>query len=364
MKIAALVSGGVDSSVVLSMLAREGKHDITAFYLKIWLEDELHFLGQCPWEEDLSYVRAVCEKLDIPLKVIPLQKEYNERVVTYTINELKEGRTPSPDIFCNQRVKFGAFLQYIDDSFDRIATGHYASTYEEHGIVHLRQALDPVKDQTYFLSHLSQDQLRRCLFPLGPLPKSRVRQLAHEMDLPTKDRPDSQGICFLGKIKYNEFVKFHLGEQQGEIRQWESGKKLGTHQGFWFHTHGQRKGLKLHGGPWFVVDKDCKSNVVYVSHSDLLAQLARREFIVTDVNWISNEPENLNLRVKVRHGPRIVNCKLKPITNGSYHVELEEADPGLANGQFAVFYDLDTCLGAGMIRLLPVRSSTEQSLLN
>ena len=364
MKIAALVSGGVDSSVVLSMLAQEGKHEITAFYLKIWLEDELHFLGQCPWEEDLSYVRAVCEKLDIPLKVIPLQKEYNDRVVSYTISELKAGRTPSPDIFCNQRVKFGAFLDYIDDSFDRIATGHYASTYEENGQVFLRQGIDPVKDQTYFLSHLSQEQLRRCLFPLGPLPKARVREIAREMDLPTKDRPDSQGICFLGKIKYNDFVKFHLGEKSGEILEWESGKKLGQHHGFWFHTYGQRKGLKLHGGPWFVVDKDCEKNIVYVSHSDLLDNLARREFIATDVNWTSGAPESLHLRVKVRHGPRMVDCHLQPLSDGSYHVELTEADPGIANGQFAVFYDGDTCLGAGMIRLLPVRSSSVTSPLN
>lgn len=364
MKIAALVSGGVDSSVVLSMLAREGKHDITAFYLKIWLEDELHFLGQCPWEEDLSYVRAVCEKLNIPLKVIPLQQEYNDRVVSYTIEELKAGRTPSPDIFCNQRVKFGAFLDYIDDSFDKIATGHYASTYQENGKVYLRQAVDPVKDQTYFLSHLSQEQLNRCLFPLGPLPKARVRDLAHEMDLPTKNRPDSQGICFLGKIKYNEFVKFHLGERPGEIREWESGKKLGNHQGFWFHTYGQRKGLRLHGGPWFVVDKDCESNVVYVSHHDLLNDLARREFIVTNVNWMSNVPQSLGLKVKVRHGPKMVPCQLVPLADGNYHVTLTEADAGLANGQFAVFYDDDTCLGAGMIRLMPVKKPSVPSDLN
>lgn len=355
MKIAALVSGGVDSSVVLSMLAREGKHDITAFYLKIWLEDELHFLGECPWEEDLRYVRSVCEQLNIPLKIIPLQKEYNDRVVSYTIDELKAGRTPSPDIFCNQRVKFGAFLDHIDDSFDRIATGHYASTYEQGGMVYLKQAVDPVKDQSYFLSHLSQEQLRRCLFPLGPLPKANVRELAREMDLPTKDRPDSQGICFLGKIKYNDFVKFHLGEKKGEIKEWESGKTLGQHHGFWFHTYGQRKGLKLHGGPWFVVDKDCDQNIVYVSHSDLLESTARREFIATDVNWMSGEPENLNLRLKVRHGPRMSNCRLVPLGAGSYHVYLEDPDVGLANGQFSVFYQGETCLGAGMISLLPVK---------
>ena len=363
MKIAALVSGGVDSSVVLSMLAREGRHDITAFYLKIWLEDELHFLGECPWEEDLRYVRAVCDQLGIPLKVISLQHEYNERVVSYTIRELKAGRTPSPDIFCNQRVKFGAFLDHIDSSFDRIATGHYASTYEDGGKVFLRQAVDPVKDQSYFLSHLSQDQLRRCLFPLGPLPKPRVRELANDMNLPTKDRPDSQGICFLGKIKYNDFVKFHLGEQPGEIREWESGRVLGQHQGLWFHTYGQRKGLKLHGGPWFVVEKDVPNNIVYVSRSDLLQDIARREFIVTDVNWLSEAPENLDLKVKLRHGPKMTNCRLIPNGEGTYSVQIESPDAGLANGQFAVFYRDDTCLGAGMIRLLPINCERSTELL-
>lgn len=354
MKIAALVSGGVDSSVVLGMLAQEGCHDITAFYLKIWLEDELHFLGECPWEEDLKYVRAVCEQFKIPLRVVSLQREYSERVVSYTISELKAGRTPSPDIFCNERIKFGAFLDHIDDSYDRIATGHYASTFTQDGRTFLKQAADPVKDQTYFLSQLSQQQLARCLFPLGPLPKSRVRELAREMNLATKDRPDSQGICFLGKIKYNDFVKFHLGEQPGEIRQFETNKLLGKHDGFWFHTYGQRKGLKLHGGPWFVVDKDIERNIVFVSHHDLLESAGRSEYIATNVNWLSCEPAELLLKVKLRHGPRQISCQLTRLANNDYHVALKEPDTGIANGQFSVFYNNDVCLGSGMIQLLPI----------
>jgi len=350
--------------VVLGMLAREGQHDITAFYLKIWLEDELHFLGECPWEEDLRYVRSVCEQLNIPLKIIPLQQEYNDHVVSYTIDELKAGRTPSPDIFCNQQVKFGAFLKYIDDSYDRIATGHYASTFEANGCVYLRQAVDPIKDQSYFLSHLSQEQIRRCLFPLGPLTKSEVRGLAKNMGLPTQDRPDSQGICFLGKIKYNDFVKFHLGEKSGEIKEWESGKVLGHHQGLWFHTYGQRKGIRLHGGPWFVIDKDIESNTLYVSHRDLLKTNSRSEFLATHVNWISGEPSSLQLKVKLRHGPRMNDCHLVPQGSGCFMVRLNCSDPGLANGQFAVFYDNDTCLGAGMIKLLPQAQSTSDQLPN
>ena len=350
--------------MVLGMLAREGQHDITAFYLKIWLEDELHFLGECPWEEDLRYVRSVCEQLNIPLKIIPLQQEYNDHVVSYTIDELKAGRTPSPDIFCNQRVKFGAFLKHIDDSYDRIATGHYASTFEVNGRVYLRQAVDPIKDQSYFLSHLSQEQIRRCLFPLGSLTKSEVRGLAKNMGLPTQDRPDSQGICFLGKIKYNDFVKFHLGEKSGEIKEWESGKILGRHQGLWFHTYGQRKGIRLHGGPWFVIDKDIETNTLYVSHRDLLKTNSRSEFLATQVNWISGEPSSKQLRVKLRHGPRMSKCHLVSQGTDSYKVLLDSSDPGLANGQFAVFYDNDTCLGAGMIKLIPQEQTLTEQLPN
>jgi tRNA (5-methylaminomethyl-2-thiouridylate)-methyltransferase len=343
----------VDSSVVLGLLAREAKHDITAFYLKIWLEDELQFLGECPWEEDLKYVRSVCDQLNVPLQVIPLQKEYNDYVVSYTIDELREGRTPSPDIFCNQRIKFGAFLNYIDTSYDRIATGHYASTYELGGMTYLQRAVDPIKDQSYFLSHLSQNQLKRCLFPLGQFTKPQVRTLAKDMDLATQERPDSQGICFLGKIKYNDFVKFHLGENTGEIREWESGKFLGYHQGLWFHTYGQRKGLKLHGGPWFVVEKDLKSNILYVSHRDILQTNVRSEFLVTKLNWISGVPRDLQLKVKLRHGPKMYDCDLVMQDDDHFKVSLHTPDPGLANGQFAVFYHQKTCLGAGMIRLLP-----------
>lgn len=346
------------------MLARQGQHDITAFYLKIWLEDELHFLGECPWEEDLRYVRSVCEQLNIPLKIIPLQQEYNDHVVSYTIEELKAGRTPSPDIFCNQRVKFGAFLKHIDDSFDRIATGHYASTYEVDGQVYLQQAVDPIKDQSYFLSHLSQQQLRRCLFPLGHLTKSDVRSLAKSMGLATQNRPDSQGICFLGKIKYNDFVKFHLGEKSGEIKEWESGRTLGRHQGLWFHTYGQRKGIRLHGGPWFVVDKDMSTNTLFVSHRDLLQKNSRSSFLVTDVNWISGEPTIMRLKLKLRHGPRMIHCHLVPQGNGSYRVQMDTSDPGLANGQFAVFYDNHTCLGSGMISLRPQAEPHQEQFLN
>ena len=168
MKIAVLVSGGVDSSLALKLLKDQG-HDVTAFYLKIWLEDELAYLGDCPWEQDLEYVKAVCKQLDVPLEVVSLQKEYWEKVVSYTIGQAQAGRTPNPDILCNQRIKFGVFLDTIDPSYEKIASGHYARVREENGTFVLEQAPDAIKDQTYFLSHLSQKQLSRLLFPIGHL---------------------------------------------------------------------------------------------------------------------------------------------------------------------------------------------------
>jgi len=211
MKIAVLTSGGVDSSVALRLLKDEG-HDLTAFYLKIWLEDELAYLGDCPWEEDLDYVRQICDQIDVPLEVVPMQKEYWERVVQYTVAEAKAGRTPNPDILCNQQIKFGQFYEVIDDSFEKVATGHYANVEETDKDFVLKRAPDPIKDQTYFLAQISQEQLSRAMFPIGKYKKEEVRELARKFDLPNQDRKDSQGICFLGKIPFREFLKHHLDE--------------------------------------------------------------------------------------------------------------------------------------------------------
>ena len=351
MKIAVLLSGGVDSSVALKLLKEEGKHEITAFYLKIWLEDELAFLGDCPWEEDLKYVRAVCEQLDVPLEIVPLQKEYMERVVTYVLAELKQGRTPSPDILCNERIKFGAFYDCIDPSYEKIATGHYSQVAEkEDGSFQLMRAPDPVKDQTYFLSSLRQEQVARALFPIGSLMKNRVRALAEEFDLPTKVRKDSQGICFLGKISYPDFVRFHLGEKQGDIVEYETGEKKGEHKGVWFHTIGQRQGLGLSGGPWYVIKKDLETNIVYISHKNGLDSQLRDSFTVNTVHWIAGKaPENAQVSVKLRHGPNMTTALIRDLGNDKFKVMLAEADKGVAPGQSCIFYADEVCLGRGVI---------------
>lgn len=348
MKIAVLVSGGVDSSVALRLLKDQG-HELTAFYLKIWLEDETSFLGTCPWEDDLSYVRAVCEQAGVPLEVISLQKEYWEQVVSYTIAEVKAGRTPNPDVLCNQRIKFGMFYEKIDDSFDKVASGHYAQVVEENGIFKLIKAPDEIKDQTYFLSFLSQKQLSKILFPIGHLRKEEVRELARHYNLPNQARKDSQGICFLGKIKFSDFIAHYLGEKQGDLIEYETGKVVGKHKGFWYHTIGQRQGLGLAGGPWYVVHKDSARNIVFISRDYYGEDKIRDRFIVEDCHWFTQAPEKKQLQVKLRHGAALYDCFFKALPNNQAEVVLSERDQGISPGQFAVFYDGDVCLGAGII---------------
>lgn len=349
MKIALLISGGVDSSVALRLLKEQG-HELTAFYLKIWLEDELKYLGDCPWEEDLKFARKVCKEAEVPLKIIPMQKEYWREIIACTIQEVKEGRTPNPDMLCNCRIKFGLFLDKIDKSFDKIASGHYAQVIEKNGKFLLKKSPDPVKDQTYFLSYLSQEQLKRVIFPVGHLTKSEVRKLACKYNLPNKDRHDSQGICFLGKFKYSEFLKHHLGVQKGDIVEFESGKKVGEHDGFWYYTIGQRKGIRLPGGPWYIVSKDPQKNIICVSKNYYEKDKKRDSFEVEKCNWFLNEkPKKHKLKAKIRHGENTYKCELKWLTKNRVHVRLDRPDQGIAPGQFAAFYDGDLCLGSGII---------------
>lgn len=345
MKIAVLTSGGVDSSVALRLLHRDG-HDLTAFYLKIWLEDELAYLGECPWENDLAYVRQICDEIGVPLEVVPMQKAYWERVVEYTVAEAKAGRTPNPDILCNQQIKFGQFYEVIDDSFEKVATGHYAQVEETDKSFVLRRAPDPVKDQTYFLAQISQQQLSRAIFPIGSYNKNEVRGLAKKFNLPNQNRKDSQGICFLGKIPFRDFLKHHLGENPGDFVNIDSGKKVGEHLGYWFYTIGQRQGLGLSGGPWFVVKKDTAKNLIYLAQGYEPDEVYKNEFEVGEIHLINPEWRKVSgdLQVKIRHGVTMHDCQV----NGN-KVTLSAPVHGVAAGQFAVFYDAEVCLGSAVI---------------
>lgn len=349
MKIAVLVSGGVDSSVALALLKKQG-YAVTAFYLKIWLEDELSYLGNCPWEDDLEYVRKVCKQFDVELEVVSMQQAYWQKVVAYTIEQVKSGRTPNPDVLCNQQVKFGAFYDYIADTYDYVATGHYAQVEHLDDISILKRAPDLIKDQTYFLCQLSQEQLKKALFPIGQFQKSQVRHLAQTFDLPNKERKDSQGICFLGKFKFSDFLRAHLGDQIGNLVEFETGQVVGTHHGFWYYTIGQRQGIGLSGGPWYVVNKDVNKNIVFISRHYQQATEYKSGVIVSRMNWISGQPcKKRNLLLKYRHGADIHGVSVQ-FLNDAWVITLDqESKQGIATGQFAVLYDDQICLGGGVI---------------
>ncbi len=353
MKIAVLLSGGVDSSVALALLARSRQHEITAFYLKIWLEDELSFLGSCPWQEDIDFAQKICRQWDIPLEVIPFQGEYRERIISYTLDELKKGRTPSPDVYCNERIKFGSFCDKTAHyGFDAIASGHYAQKSISPSGSLLRRAVDPHKDQTYFLAHLKRSQLEKIIFPIGHLQKKDVRAIAAQYDLANKERKDSQGLCFLGKIPFDEFIRFHLGSQPGLIIDSDTGKTLGEHQGYWFYTIGQRKGLGLGGGPWKVLKKDVAQNIVYVCNQNAPQKPPAQSFVLSEVNFPDPLDYSKPMTCKVRHGINEIPVKeFKPLQGEKYYITLSQGDPGLASGQFAVFYQGDICIGSGVMEL-------------
>ena len=355
MKIAALVSGGVDSSVCVPLLKKQG-YDPHIFYIRIGMEDEPSFTD-CPAEEDIEITTWIAKKYGCRFDVVDLQKEYWDTVVKYTMDSVKQGLTPNPDIMCNLLIKFGAFNDRHGKSFDRIATGHYATRYETEEGAFLGTAADRKKDQTYFLGQITPAQLNKAMFPIGHLQKAEVRHIAEEMHLPSAHRPDSQGICFLGKINYNDFIRKYVGEKPGDIIELETGRLLGEHKGFWFHTIGQRRGLRLGGGPWFVVKKDTGKNIVYVSNGyDPFSQY-------DDTIWLENlhilNPKHdysglKEIKFKIRHQPEFTAGELMRDEKGIRIVSNKKIS-GIAPGQFAVLYDVEekTCIGSGVIAQKP-----------
>lgn len=353
MKIAALVSGGVDSSVVVHRLKEQG-YNPTIFYIKIGMEDKQGYID-CPSEEDIEITTYIAKKYGCPMEIVSLHEEYWQEVVSYTIEAVRRGHTPNPDIMCNKMIKFGAFNNKWGKEFDKIATGHYCTITKIGEKIFLSTAKDKQKDQTYFLGQLNPMQISKLMFPIGNLLKQEVRLLAKENHLPSAFRKDSQGICFLGKINYNDFIKRYLGEKQGDIIELETGKKLGSHKGYWFHTIGQRKGLGLSGGPWFVVRKNIEENILYVSQGyDVETQygnivnLSGMQYLTEDI-WgdFTGEKE---IMFKIRHTPEFLKGRLKKV-NDLYTIESEERIQGIASGQFGVIYDKEAklCLASGVI---------------
>ncbi|MDE6768292.1 MAG: tRNA 2-thiouridine(34) synthase MnmA [Muribaculaceae bacterium] len=356
MKIAVLISGGVDSAVVVDRLYKEG-HELHLFYIRIGMDNDE---GDCSAEEDIEMCTLIARKYNLPLKIVSLHQEYWDYVMAYTLETVKKGLTPHPDIMCNKIIKFGFFEQRWGKEFDKTATGHYASIKEIDGKYYLATAKDPVKDQTDFLAQISYDQLSHIMFPLGTLSKSEVREIAREAELPNASRKDSQGICFLGKINYADFIARHLGEKEGPLIDIATGKKIGTHKGYWFYTIGQRKGLGMSGGPWFVVKKNIKDNVVYVSNGYDTRLQYGRTIPLEQPNWISADPfetispaqlsDKIEITFKTRHSPEFLPGHLIKGSDG-LRIQSDVDVQGIAPGQFAVIYtpDHNLCLGSAMI---------------
>ncbi|MCK5838418.1 MAG: tRNA 2-thiouridine(34) synthase MnmA [Bacteroidales bacterium] len=353
MNIAALVSGGVDSSVIIPLLKEQG-YDPVIFYIQIGMENEPAFMD-CPSEEDIEITTFIAKKYGCKFEIVNLHNEYWNRVVDYTINTVKKGLTPNPDVMCNRLIKFGSFDDKFGKEFDKIATGHYAGTGFIDGKHWLRTATDRVKDQTYFLGRINYHQLSKAMFPLANLLKKEVRTYAEKENLPSALRKDSQGICFLGKINYNQFIKQHIGEKRGKIVELETGKILGTHNGYWFHTIGQRKGLGLSQGPWFVVKKEIEENVIYVSNGYDPASQYSDEIILQDFQFITEDPvtdysKGAGVTFKIRHTPEFTKGVMSK-DGGLFRIKSQEPIAGLAPGQFGVIYDKDenVCIGSGII---------------
>ena len=366
MEIAALVSGGVDSSVMVHLL-KEAGHDPVIFYIRIGSEEQDGY-EDCPAEEDIEMTTYIAKKYGCRLEIVSLHAEYWDKVVSYTIESVRHGLTPNPDMMCNRYIKFGCFDDKWGKDFEKIATGHYATTTEIDGDSWLSTAKDPLKDQTDFLAQITRLQLPKLMFPIGHLMKSEVRALAAEQKLPSATRKDSQGICFLGKINYNDFIERHLGRSEGPIVELETGRILGKHNGCWFHTIGQRKGLGLSGGPWFVVRKDVETNTVWVSNGyDPETQYGKTihlhgfHFLTRDV-W-GHFDDAKAVTFKIRHTPDFTHGHIRR-AGDRYTLSSDTKIQGIAPGQFAVVYDTEhhLCYGSGVIAASDVETLRAASL--
>lgn len=334
------MSGGVDSSVAAALLVEQG-HDVTGVYMKNWTQDLPGM--KCPWAEDLADAKRVAVQLDIPFAVYDFQDEYRSFVVQYMIDEYKRGRTPNPDIMCNQEVKFKLFLDAaMADGADMIATGHYARTRD----ARLYTAADESKDQTYFLYRVTSKALGHTVFPLGDLTKQEVRRQAESRGLITATKKDSQGICFVGSVRIKDFLSQYVTAVPGEIIDKQADSVVGYHDGALFYTIGQRHGLGLGGGlPYYVVGKDMDKNVVYVSRDLNDNAMWRQDFELANAHWITNPPQSdHSITVRLRHrGLKI------PATIKGDRVHLASPERAVTAGQSAVVYDGDEVLGGGMV---------------
>lgn len=342
------MSGGVDSSVTAALLLEQG-YDVTGVYMKNWSQDLPGMT--CPWKEDYQDAKRVAVQLGIPFKMYDFETEYRQKVVGYMLDEYQAGRTPNPDVMCNQEVKFKLFLETaLADGADMIATGHYARSNDGR----LYTGIDDNKDQSYFLYRVTEDALRRSLMPIGEYRKPEVRDMAVRYGLATAAKKDSQGICFVGKVGIKDFLLHELGPQPGGPIVDSHGTVVGEHEGALFYTIGQRHGLHIGGGlPYYVTGKEMASNTVYVTTDLQDGNLWRRKLLVTDVHWINGRPTDgqlVGMSVRTRYRAELVAVRhVEQAGDGSWTLDVADDVRAITPGQSAVVYNGDHCLGGGIV---------------
>lgn len=365
------LSGGVDSSVAAALLKESG-FSVRGVHIKMWSDPAI----PCNFKEDRLDAMRVAARLGIPFETWDLTEEYRKAVVEYMVKEYAAGRTPNPDVMCNRYIKFGIFLQKaLEQGADFVATGHYVRKVERgmlnvdsgkkgidtkpHATLYtLHSARDSAKDQSYFLWTLTQKQLKRCLFPIGEYTKPEVRKLAKKFNLPTAEKSESQGICFIGEIDIREFLKNYIPEKRGRVLT-TSGKVIGEHEGIEFYTIGQREGIGIGGGiPYYVTEKNKKTNTLIVAEGPYDEKLFRNELLASDINWISGREPRLPLRceARIRYRQPLQECRVWRVESGqndvqrsTLHVQFNEPQRAVTPGQSVVFYKSDEMLGGGVI---------------
>ena len=376
------LSGGVDSSVSAYLLKEQG-YDVLGVFMKNWHDTDVTISDECPWEEDSKDALLVAEKLGIPFHTIDLSKEYLERIVNYMFKEYEAGRTPNPDVLCNREIKFDLFLKHAKKiGADFVATGHYCRKAEvEEGLdsYKLLSGLDKNKDQSYFLCQLNQEQLSAALFPIGDLQKNEVRKIAKEQNLITAEKRDSQGLCFIGKVKLPDFLKQKLKEKDGQVveidKDWsgyqkklgasesyvysvDDGKIIGQHKGAHFYTIGQRKGLNIGGytEPLFILQTDTQSNTIYVGEGENHPGLSRPGLFILneELHWLRQdyklkEGETAEYMMRIRYRQPLFKANLTQLKNGLL-IAFEEEQKAVSPGQFAAWYKNDELIGSGVIQ--------------